>query len=380
MAPDARVRHLEELAGGARPIDQSLAGGDDAAVEVPPVTLQELQRRHELLAVFKCYGPFHLIRVVPQILVLAVGEVIVAELAGNRARARAVVRAWRWNLGRMADHPPSAQAAEGPSPARATRRSACSRSAGSARLSAYGRRVFQHGFHGAHADELAAAEEADELDAGGRTGRRWHGRTRLVAAAPAVAASAERPADHVRARPGRRSGPGSPSGWSPPLVVVIGTPGGPRRAAARGRPVRALSRAGPRRSPSSSPAGTRRGWGRRRRPSPALALAGVVGTVLLGAMGLTQKVLIFACIPIGVWGVVRLLRPFGSQRASLVAGLSYLAMALPYNALALGRWGALVVYAGAPWVLARLFRATGSAPYGADGRPAGTAAAHGTAP
>ena len=80
--------------------------------------------------------------------------------------------------------------------------------------------------------------------------------------------------------------------------------------------------------------------------SPALALAGVVGTVLLGAMGLTQKVLIFACIPLGVWGVVRLLRPFGSQRASLVAGLAYLAMALPYNALALGRWGALVVYAG----------------------------------
>ncbi len=66
--------------------------------------------------------------------------------------------------------------------------------------------------------------------------------------------------------------------------------------------------------------------------SPGLALTGLVGTVLLGAMGLTQKVLIFACIPIGVWGVVRLLRPFGSQRAALVAGLAYLAMALPYNA------------------------------------------------
>ncbi len=46
-------------------------------------------------------------------------------------------------------------------------------------------------------------------------------------------------------------------------------------------------------------------------------------------MGLTQKVLIFACVPLGVWGVVRLLRPFGSQRAALVAGLAYLAVALP---------------------------------------------------
>ena len=96
--------------------------------------------------------------------------------------------------------------------------------------------------------------------------------------------------------------------------------------------------------------------------APGLLVTGLVGTLLLGAMGLAQKVLIFGCIPLGVWGVVRLLRPFGSQRAGLVAGLAYLAVALPYNGLALGRWGALVVYAGAPWVLVRLFRATGAAP------------------
>ena len=102
--------------------------------------------------------------------------------------------------------------------------------------------------------------------------------------------------------------------------------------------------------------------------SPAFALAGLVGTVLLGAMGLTQKVLIFGCVPIGAWGVVRLLRPFGSQRASLVAGIVYLAIPLPYDALALGRWGALIMYAGAPWVLLALFSATGMAPFA---RPVG---------
>ena len=80
-------------------------------------------------------------------------------------------------------------------------------------------------------------------------------------------------------------------------------------------------------------------------------------------MGLTQKVLIFACLPLGAWGAVRLLRPFGSQRAALVAGLAYLAMPLAYNGLALGRWGALVVYAGAPWVLAVLARSTGLEPF-----------------
>jgi hypothetical protein len=97
--------------------------------------------------------------------------------------------------------------------------------------------------------------------------------------------------------------------------------------------------------------------------TPALGIAGAVGTLLLGAMGLTQKVLVFGCLPLGAWGAVRLLRPFGSQRASLVAGLAYLAMALPYNALALGRWGALVVYAGAPWVFATVLRSTGLEPF-----------------
>ena len=46
-----------------------------------------------------------------------------------------------------------------------------------------------------------------------------------------------------------------------------------------------------------------------------------------------------------------------------MAGLAYLAVPLPYNALALGRWGALVVYAGAPWVLAILARSTGLEPF-----------------
>jgi len=100
-------------------------------------------------------------------------------------------------------------------------------------------------------------------------------------------------------------------------------------------------------------------------------------------MGLAQKVLIFGCLPLGAWGAVRLLRPFGSQRASMVAGLAYLAMALPYNALALGRWGALVVYAGAPWLLAALVRSTGLDPFVRRVEaplPPGEVTADGTAP
>jgi GT2 family glycosyltransferase len=358
VAPDARVRHLEELAGGARVIDESLVAGGSGNGSRYPITLQELQRRHELLAVFKCYGPFHLIRVLPQIVILAIGEVVVAELAGNRARARAVMRAWKWNIGRLGVV--RRQRKE----LKALRRLGDKeirllQVGGSARLSAYGRRVYQQGFHGAHAHEMAVAEEAVLLEAGRSDGSIGEGAS-LVGPTARSATSGQAPAVSAR-------------GWIPgrvratvwlvaAAVVLIGT-----RGVITGH-LPAVGQFTPFPSWSSTLSQFATGWhpsgvGTTAPATPALALAGVVGTVLLGAMGLAQKVMIFGCVPLGAWGVVRLLRPFGSQRASLVAGLAYLAMALPYNALALGRWGALAVYAGGPWVLALLFRATDTDPY-----------------
>ena len=211
VAPDARVRHLEELAGGSRSIEPSLVGGDDDGGSAHPVTLQELQRRHELLAVFKCYGPFHLIRVVPQVLVLAVGEVIVAELAGNRARARAVVRAWRWNLGRLGTIRRQRKQLKG-NRRLGDKEIRLLQVAGSARLSAYGRRVFQHGFHGAHADELASAEGDDEP----------YDSATLAGVAAAAVLDGPEPASGGPAPPRPEPRPGSwPAESRPALPVVV---------------------------------------------------------------------------------------------------------------------------------------------------------------
>jgi GT2 family glycosyltransferase len=342
VAPDARVRHREELASGFRPIEPALVEPDGEGNPSQPVTLQELQRRHELLAVLKCYGPFTLVRVLPQVVVLAIGEVIVAELAGNRARARAVVRAWRWNLGRLSVIRGQRNVLQ------AHRRLADKeirllQIGGIARLSTYGRRVFQYGFHGAHADELAANDEG-------------------TAVGPLPPGRSDAVPDEAAAR-GRVSGRVRAGVWiTAAVILLIGT-----RGVLGGR-LPAVGQFAPFPGWTSTLSQFAGGWhpsgvGTTAPASPALAVIGLVGTVLLGAMGLTQKVLVFACIPVGAWGAVRLLRPFGSQRASLITGLAYLVMAVPYNALALGRWGALAVYAGSPWVLARLFRATGTAPY-----------------
>ncbi|MGH9096634.1 MAG: glycosyltransferase, partial [Acidimicrobiales bacterium] len=356
VVPDARVRHLEEMASGARPIEASLVGTTHGRRR-HPVTLQELQRRHELHAMFKCYGLFHLLRVVPQILILTLGELLVARVAGNRNRTRAVTAAWRWNLHRIGD-------------TRRQRRQVQSlrrlsdkeirqlQVSGSARLSAYVSRVLQLGFRGAHADELASpigqAEagfsgvieefvEADPVAAGGR---------------PALFDQESLDSDR-----GRLTGRVRLLSWLiAALVVVIGS-----RSLLTGT-LPSVGQFVPFPSWSSTFAQFGTGWhpsgvGSTAPATPAFALVGALGTVLIGAMGLAQKVLIFACIPLGAWGMVRLVRPFGSQRASLVAGVVYLAVPVPYNALALGRLGTLAMYAGAPWVFGHLFRYTGIPPF-----------------
>ncbi len=353
VAPAARVRHREELAAGRRELTPLLGGAPGPR---HPVTLQELQRRHELLAVGTCYGRAHLWRVLPQVFLLAAAEVVVAELAGNRLRARAVVRAWRWNLARLgalrarrAD-----LGARRRLPDRDLRRQQVR---GSARLSAYLRRVFQLGFRGAHADDLA-----DEQD-------RWP----EAAGEPAGGAAAAGPTDSGPTDSGRVGARVRLAVWlAAALLLVIGS-----RGVLTGR-LPAVGQFAPFPSWTSTVSQFFAGWhpsgvGTTAPAAPALALAGVVGTVLLGAMGLTQTVLVFGCLPLGAWGVVHLLRPFGSQRAALVAGLAYLAMPLAYDAVALGRWGALVAYAGAPWVLAALARAARLHPYGPTpgGRPGG---------
>ena len=97
--------------------------------------------------------------------------------------------------------------------------------------------------------------------------------------------------------------------------------------------------------------------------APAFGLIGLSGTVLFGAMGTLQRVLLLGCIPLGAWGVSRCLRPLVSPRARAVAVICYLGLPLPYGALGLGRWDGLVAYAAFPFIALRLARAAGVEPY-----------------
>ena len=111
-------------------------------------------------------------------------------------------------------------------------------------------------------------------------------------------------------------------------------------------------------------------------PQPtAYGLLTMASYLTFGATGLLRELLIIGCIPVGAMGAWRLARPIGSARASVAAFAVYLAIPVPYNAIARGSWSGLAMYAVSPWLLLLLGRATGIAPFGrctpsgASGRP-----------
>jgi GT2 family glycosyltransferase len=100
-------------------------------------------------------------------------------------------------------------------------------------------------------------------------------------------------------------------------------------------------------------------------------LFALLGTALLGAVGLLRHVLILGMLPLGVMAMWRLTRPIGSRRARVVATVAYLMIPVAGSSLARGDWPGLVSFAAMPIVLAQLFGASGLTPFGSIGGSAG---------
>lgn len=352
VAPQARVRHLEMLASGRRRLPDSVQGtapgeplvtsmgaaGEATAGEqihegVPRTTLQGLQRRHELHVALKTYGPFHLARVLPQLILLSSAECVLALASGHRDRASAVAGAWRWNLARRR---------ELRSERAAVRASRVLDDAdvrrlqlhGSARLNAYVRRAVTHGLSAAHRGAKADAESVAGHQAmhdrrAAATGQGW----RLGVWAAVV------------------------------LVLVFGS----RQLLGSGFPY--VGQLLPLPSAGSLLHRFLSGWqpagvGTTDPTSPVTGMLGLAGVVLFGGVGLLQKIVVLGCLPAGAFGMSRLVRPLGSRRARMASVVVYLAAPLAYDALAMGRWDGLLAYAACPWVVACLARAAGCEPFG----------------
>ncbi|HEV3495005.1 MAG TPA: hypothetical protein VHA34_01500, partial [Actinomycetes bacterium] len=96
---------------------------------------------------------------------------------------------------------------------------------------------------------------------------------------------------------------------------------------------------------------------------PAFGVLGVLGLAFLGNMGALAKVLVVAVWPVAALGAWRLARPLDSTMARLATVIAVLAVPLPYNALARGRWTGLLAYAAMPWFLLLLARLTDIEPF-----------------
>ena len=370
VAPDARVRHREAVAGGLAPL--AVVDPDQGR---HPVTMQMLQRRHELRAVLKCYTRFHRVRVLPQAALLALGELVVAVLARDGERVRAVSGAWRWNIRHRRDVRVlrNELAAHRLFPDAEVRRLQLH---GSARLSRYFSRLTHQGLEAANA-VAAPRRQVEEHD----TGRSEEA---VLTGSVGLAFSEDADFDDLddlgrragRDRYGRRVR-SSPlvTGRQRTIAVVLAlavVAFGTRELFFGSLPL--VGQLAPLATWSGSWHHLFSGWqsagvGTTAPASPAFAVMAIAGTLLFGSMGTAQHLLLLGCIPLGAVGISRFMHPLVSARARVVAVVCYLGLPLPYGALGTGRWDGLVAYALFPFIATRLARAGGLAPFATEEGP-----------
>lgn len=312
IAPVTRVRHLEAL--GER------VARDDRRKQLA---------RHRLRSTLSNYGRWHRIRVLPQALLFAVVEALYAVIAGRPGQARDVLGAWPWNLRRLGQIRARRRAIKAIRTVPDTEVRAL-QVGGSARLSA-----FLRGQIGTREDRVTSVARSSRDVAGAMKdgARQLTGTFAVVLALLLIVSSRSLIIDGIPAIGEFARFPDGPgrffeTWWSGWRRAGLGAPG-------------------------AQPTGN--------------GLLGVLSVLFLGATGLLRTVLIVGAIPLGAFGAWRLAKPLGSPRASVTAFAVYLAIPVPYNALASGSWSGLVVYALSPWALLALGRASGAAPFGPVG-------------
>jgi len=309
IAPVTRVRHREALAERGTVDDR-----------------RRQLARHRLRTSLIAYGWWHRARVLPQALLVTVLEALYSLVTGHPGQARDVLGAWPWNLRRLGQVRARRKVLR-------ERRTVSDREVrelqvpGSARFSAF----LRSQIHRARADggPSMASSSRDLAGAVRDSSRQLTVAFGVVLVLLVLVSSRDLIVDGVPAI--------GEFARFPSAGDLLGTWWSGWRRAGLG-------------SPGPQPTGD--------------GVFGVLGLVFLGATGLLRTVLIIGSVPVGALGAWRLAKPLGSRRASVTSLAVYLAIPVPYNALASGSWSGLLVYALSPWLLLALGRASGAAPFG----------------
>ncbi len=343
VAPSAKVAHRETVATGERPV---------TAYGTRRASRQDLQRRHQLLVVATGWGRRSAISTLLWLSILDSVELVLSLLGGDTDRAGAIIGSWRWLLKNR----------------KGIRQRRSQRTVfrvlsdeelrrlqvgGASRLKRFVVTLVRHGLDRARGI-LPPSEDVIEIgDAAGD----------VVGFAAAFSENEEfdeipdSPTIEQRRQPSRLLTTFR-SQIALMLVVIILWIIGSRNLVATHLPL--VGRLAPLDSwwttwrhffASWSP----NGLGTGTPGMPGYGLLAFAGTFVLGRMGILPRLVLIAAVPLGAIAVGRLLRGRVSNRARVVAGVAYMALPLGLNMVGQGRVDVLVVVAGLPLVVRRLF-------------------------
>jgi len=343
VAPSAKVAHRETVATGERLV---------TAYGTRRASRQDLQRRHQLLVVATGWGRRSIITTLLWLSMLDSVELVLALLGGDTDRAGAIIGSWRWLLKNR----------QGIRQRRSQRNVFRVLSddelrrlqvGGASRVKRFVITLVRDGLDRARGI-LPASEDVLEVD---------EDLGDVVGFAVAFSESEEfdeipdSPALELRARPSRFLTTFR-SQIAAMLGVIILWFIGSRNLVAMHLPL--VGRLAPLDSwwttwrhffASWSP----NGLGTGTPGMPGYGLLAFAGTFVFGRMGILPRLVLIAAIPLGAIAVGRLLRGRVSNRARVVAAVSYMALPLGLNMIGQGRVDVLVVVAGLPLIVRRLF-------------------------
>jgi GT2 family glycosyltransferase len=341
VAPNAKVAHRETIASGERPV---------TALGTRRASRQDLQRRHQLLVVATGWGRRYDITTLLALLAMDTMEFVLAIVGRDRDRAGAILGSWRWLIHhrrRIRERRRQRHEIQVLSDEELRRLQV----GGASRLKRFFVLLVREGLDRARGILPPEALDHHEFDAD--------------AVGFAAAFSEDEEFDEIpdsammeiRSRPARVL-TSFRSQAALVLVVIVLWLIGSRNLVVTHLPL--IGRLAPLDSwwmmwrhffASWSPNGVGTG-------SPGMPGYGVLalaGTFVLGRMGILPRLALVFAIPIGAIGISRLLKGRVSNRARVIASVAYMALPLGLDMISQGRIDVLLVVAGLPFIVRRLF-------------------------
>lgn len=342
VAPQARVAHRETIATGERALT---ARGTQHA------SRQLLVRRHQLLVVSTGWGWWRTIVTMLALAVMDLLEMVLALVGRDTPRVGAIVGSWTWLLRhrhRVLERRRERRDTRVLTDAQLRRL----QDAGASRLQHFFLVLVREGLQSARGILPDALDETE-----GPSGETPDGVGFAAAFAEDEVFDEGIGLDHERVRPSRFLTTFRSQALVLGLVALLWAIGA-RNLVATHLPL--IGRLAPLDSwwstwrhffASWSPNGVGTGA-----PGmPGYGVLGVAGTFVLGRMGVLPRLVLIGAVPLGAFGVARLLRGRASNRARVVAAVAYLALPTGLNMIGQGRIDVLAVVAGLPFIVRRLF-------------------------